>query len=131
MEHFAGEKEDAMRIQTEKLDRVMVLTPMESSMDASSAPDMKKKMLDLIGQGNRNLVLDFTHVRFMDSTGLGTVISALKAIGHDGDLGLCCIRENIMEIIRLTRLDRALRIFATRADALAALSPRTEVTKNP
>ena len=116
-----------MRIKTDKVDGILVVMLMEGSMDASAAPEIKQRVLDFIGRGDKNIVLNLSRLRFMDSTGLGAVISILKALGRDGYLGLCCVPESIMDIIRLTRLDRALKIYPTQETALAemARSPDT------
>jgi anti-sigma B factor antagonist len=61
-------------------------------------------------------------VDFIDSSGLGAIVSALKTIGRNGDLVLCGIKETVMSLFRLTRMDRVFRIFTDQGEATAALS---------
>lgn len=93
----------------------------EGDLDASTAPGLRAKFEELIGQGENQYVIDLAGVPFMDSSGIAALVNLFKRvrIGH-GDVKLCGIGEEILKIFQLTRLDRVFDIFDTRADAIAS-----------
>lgn len=111
-----------MQFESEKTGEVLVVKPLEKRMDAAVAVDFKEKMGEFIESGNDLIILDLSSVDFIDSTGLGAIVSSLKRLGRKGDLVICGIRETVMSLFKLTRMDRVFRIFAERNEAIAALS---------
>ena len=111
-----------MQIQDKKVGNILILKPSEKRIDASVATDFKGKIIDLINAGNKRIVLNLAGVDFIDSSGLGAIVSSLKAIGNEGDLVICGISETVMTLFRLTRMNRVFQIFSTEDEALKALS---------
>ena len=69
--------------------------------------------------GSKRIVLDLTDLGYMDSTGLGSVIAALKlARSSKGDLRLAAPNQQVRVVLELTTLDRVFAYFATVEDAL-------------
>jgi anti-sigma B factor antagonist len=81
-------------------------------------------MSEWIGAGNRRIVLNLSEVDFIDSSGLGAIVSSLKKIGNDGDLVICSVRETVMSLFRLTRMNRVFDILSSEEEAIGALSRR-------
>ncbi|HEY1851283.1 MAG TPA: STAS domain-containing protein [Candidatus Binataceae bacterium] len=100
----------------------LVATVLESRLDASSAPALKKRMAALIKDGHHRLALDLSAVEFIDSSGLSAMVSALRQLQGDGDLVLIAPRNTVLSMFKLTRLDRVFRIFPDQTQALAALA---------
>jgi anti-sigma B factor antagonist len=111
-----------MQIEARQVDGVLVVKMLARRIDASSAPEFKERMLDWIGNGNRLIVLDLSSTDFMDSSALGVLVSSLKTIGASGDIALCGVRETVMTVFRLTRLNRVFRFFDTEEEAVRGLS---------
>ncbi|MBW1989546.1 MAG: STAS domain-containing protein [Deltaproteobacteria bacterium] len=110
-----------MRVDVNKEDGVLVLTPMEKSLDASVSGDFKQRLLEEIEGGGKQMVLDLSQVEFMDSSALGALVSALKAMGNVGDLAVCGVQNQVKDVFKLTRLDRVFRLFDNRGQACGAL----------
>jgi anti-sigma B factor antagonist len=90
-------------------------------IDVYTAPRLRDKITELVGEGHYNLVIDMEKVDFLDSTGLGVLVGGLKrARSHDGTLRLVCDQEKILKVFRITGLTKVFPIHATLADALAA-----------
>ncbi len=87
-------------------------------LDVYTAPVLEESLGDLVDEGKHDLVVDLTEVTFMDSTGLGLLIKALKwAREHDGSLRIVANTEKVLKVFRVTGLDGVLSLYQTRAEA--------------
>jgi anti-sigma B factor antagonist len=109
-----------MQIEGKKIDDLLVVTPMEKRLDASVAADFKGKIVDWINAGHNRLLLDLSLVDFVDSSGLGAIVSCLKTLGGNGDLMICGIKETVMSLFQLTRMNRVFQLFPNQTEALKA-----------
>ena len=89
-------------------------------LDVATSPSLRERLIQLVGEGSARLVLDLEGVDFLDSTGLGTIVSALKrARTHGGDLRLVCTEARIRRLFEITGLDKAVALHASLDDAVA------------
>ena len=89
-------------------------------IDVYTAPKLRDKITELVGNGNYNLVIDMEKVDFLDSTGLGVLVGGLKKVrAHDGSMRLICNQERLLKIFRITGLAKVFAIHGSQADALA------------
>jgi anti-sigma B factor antagonist len=100
---------------------MLVVTPLEDRLDARVATDFKERMAELIASGNMKIVLDLSRVEFIDSSGLGAIVSSLKRMGGRGDLVVCGLQETTMTMFRLTRMDRVFQVYDSEQQAVSAL----------
>ena len=110
-----------MKIEAEKIDDILVLTPCDPVIDASSAADFKAQLVTWIQEDNTRILLDLSFIEFIDSSGLGAIISLLKLVAGKGDISLCDIREQVMSLFKLTRMDRIFRFYISSTEALEAM----------
>lgn len=101
MEFQAQRKGDSLR--------VTVLAP---RIDAACAIQFKDRMREVCGNGASRIVLDLQHVDFLDSSGLGAVVAAMKFLGHDRKLELAGLSPKVSKVFRLTRMDSVFTIHA-------------------
>lgn len=80
-------------------------------LDAALAPQLKQQIAKLIQQGHRYLILDLSQVKFMDSSGLGIIVSILKLLQGQGDLSLCGAKGAVNQLFRLTHMDKVFTIY--------------------
>jgi len=111
-----------MRIEESRIGEVLVVKPMDRRIDASSAAAFKALLNDRIQGGQQRIVLNLSEVDFIDSTGLGAIVSSLKRMGEFGDLVISNPRETVMSLFRLTRMNRVFNILPSEEEALASLS---------
>lgn len=111
-----------MQIEHFKTGETLVVIPRESRIDASSTKHFKGKMIDWINEGNQKIVLDLQYVEFIDSSGLGALVSCLKSLDNEKSLVLCNIQEKVASLFQLTRMNRVFMIFESQNQAVAALS---------
>jgi anti-sigma B factor antagonist len=73
-------------------------------------------------QGAKNIVLNFTGLEYMNSSGIGLLVTLLvRANRQKQRLVACGLTEHYKQIFELTRLNEAITIFHTEAEALAAV----------
>ena len=108
-----------MNIEQTMRDGVCVLSP-SGRLDAVSSPDFKQTVQDMVEQGRTRLVVDFSGITFMDSSGLGALIASSRTLQkQDGDIRLACLSDTIRQIMGLTRADRMFDIFDSVDGAVA------------
>ena len=89
-------------------------------IDVYTAPTLRERLNELIAQGRHDLVVDLGGVDFLDSTGLGVLVGALKrSRAQDGTLSLVCSQEKILKVFRITGLTKVFPIHPSLPDALA------------
>jgi anti-sigma B factor antagonist len=114
-------------IKTEQLGDNAYLIALTGEVDLYSAPEFKQQLLDLIGQGAKEVVVDFSDTTFIDSTTLGVLVGGVKRLRtNDGQLSLICSDRNITKIFEITGLDRVFTIYASREEAVSRIGPATQ-----
>jgi anti-sigma B factor antagonist len=106
-----------MKIVHESLNGVDLLK-LVGRLDAATSKDFKKKIGALTEEDRFNLLLDLSELDFIDSSGLGSLVSALRTVNNQGgDIKIAGIKPQVRAIFELTRLHRVFSIFNDRASA--------------
>ena len=109
-------------ISTEQFGDDRYVISLSGEVDLYTAPEFKQQLLEVIGQGGKEVVVDFSNTTFIDSTTLGVLVGGVKRLRtNDGQLSLVCSDRNITKIFEITGLDRVFTIYQTRDDALQKL----------
>ena len=104
-------------------DAVVVTVPVDE-LDASNASELKHDIAPVL-QSTTKLVLDLSRVRFMDSSGLGAMLSCLRLLSaRKGELKLCGMSKQVRGAFELVRLHRIFEIYPSRAEAVLAFQPK-------
>lgn len=86
----------------------------KGEVDVYSAPRLREKLVELVSDGHRQIVADLEGVDFLDSTGLGVLVGAMKRLRvANGTFGLVCSKEPLLKIFRITALDQVFPIYPT------------------
>jgi anti-sigma B factor antagonist len=111
-------------IQTEKLSDDAYAISLSGEVDLYTAPEFKQQLLELVGQGAKDVVVDLTNTTFIDSTTLGVLVGGVKRLRpNGGQLSLVCSDRNITKIFEITGLDKVFPIYATRSEAVEQIAP--------
>jgi anti-sigma B factor antagonist len=109
-----------MSFSLERTDDVAIVT-VDGQLVVTNRQEFKRAILDAVEQGARLVVVDFTTSGYIDSSGLGALVSLSRRLRESGgDLRLVGLNEDLRTLFELTRLDALFPLYATRADALAA-----------
>ncbi len=88
----------------------------KGEIDVYCAPRLRERLVELVSEGHRQIVVDLEGVDFLDSTGLGVLVGGLKRLRtHDGDLSLVCTQPRILKVFEITGLTTVFSI-ATSVD---------------
>ena len=100
---------------------VVLIEIKEERLDAHNSSDLKAQMLNLFEEGKNDLVVDLSEVRFVDSSGLGALVSGFKnASARNGNLKLSGLQPQVRSMFELTRLHRVFEIFPGNEEALGS-----------
>jgi anti-sigma B factor antagonist len=111
-----------MRFEENKIGSILVAKVLDNRIAADVAQQFKAHIAGYLKDGEHSIVLDLAAVSFIDSSGLGALISSLKAIGGDGNLVISGACGTVATMFKLTRMDKVLRVFGTTEEAVAAIS---------
>jgi anti-sigma B factor antagonist len=112
-----------MNLVIEQKGGAILLSVREDRLDAHNSGELKAQMLKLFEEGKNNLVVDLQAVRFVDSSGLGALVSGFKnASSRNGSLKLSGLQLQVKSMFELTRLHRVFEIFNDVDEALASFS---------
>jgi anti-sigma B factor antagonist len=97
------------------------IVAIDGQLIVSNRQDLKQKMLDELEGGARKLLVDFSQTGYIDSSGLGVLVSLSKKIREQGGaLRLAGLNEDLRTLFELTKLDTLFQIADTREQALAS-----------
>lgn len=87
-------------------------------VDVYTSPKLRQELVDLVDGGCVDIVIDLDGLGFIDSSGLGVLVSSLRRVKeHGGTLRLVCTKESILKIFRITGLDKVFAIFSETEEA--------------
>jgi len=108
-----------MNLKTEANGNWMIIFVREERLDAHNSEELKAEMNRLFASGATELIVDLKDVRFIDSSGLGVLVSGFKnASTRQGSLRLAGLQTQVKSMFELTRLHRVFDIFLTVDEAL-------------
>lgn len=102
---------------------VTIIRAPGSRIDAAGAIRFKDAMRDLCNRATDRVVLDLAQVEFIDSSGLGAIVAAMKQLRDGQALDLAALNPNVAKVFRLTRMDSVFTIHATADPPGPALDP--------
>src|SRR6266542_1219415 len=109
-------------IETEQVADARHVISLTGEVDLYTAPELKQKLLDVIGNGAKEVVVDFTDTTFIDSTTLGVLAGGVKRLRPNGGrLSLVCSDRNITKIFEITGLNKVFDIYESRDAALESI----------
>jgi anti-sigma B factor antagonist len=98
------------------------------NLEGEDSTVFKDKLKSLIVDGSSRVVIDLGNIGFVDSQGLGALISGLKVLRHEnGVLKLANLSEPVEAVLRITRLLRVFDVHESVEDALRAMNRTSAV----
>lgn len=110
-----------MDLRSRSEDTLQVVSVHDSRIDAAVAIEFKEAMRTTTDGGDQTVVLDLSEVQFIDSSGLGAIVAAMKHMGPSRKLALAGLTPTVEKVFRLTRMDSVFPVFSTLDGAIAEL----------
>ncbi len=99
-----------------------MLVCLSGQIDATTSPEIKVALHQLIEQGFLKIIIDLYQISFIDSSGLAALVSGLRLVREkEGKIVLCGVQAQAQTLFRLTMLDRIFDILPTSAEAKQSL----------
>lgn len=109
-----------MKIVKDFREGVVIIRPDEKHIDGYMAIDFKSKLNEIVQNGGEKIVIDLSRLEFIDSSGLGAMVSVLKKTGMPGKVILCGVKDGVRSILELTRLNKVFPIYHSVKEAVAS-----------
>lgn len=106
----------AMQIDVATDHGTTIVRPTTDRLDIEVAAEFRGMLLSLIDQGHRHLVVDLKDVTFIDSSGLGALVSALKTLKRgsgSGDVRLARVQPPVVSLLEVIRLNRVFTSYGS------------------
>jgi anti-sigma B factor antagonist len=112
-----------MEISVTEIAGVTILKPMNERLDAHNSDTLKEAMNQVFERGAKKVLVDLGQVRFIDSSGLGALVSGFKnSVSHRGRLALSGLQGQVQSMFELTRLHRVFDMYPGVDEALASFA---------
>lgn len=91
---------------------------LKGEVDVYTSPRLREELNGAVEDGCLHIIVTMDGVEFIDSSGLGVLVSALRRVKEQGGtLRLVCTKEGILKIFRITGLDKVFPLFTTVEEA--------------
>ena len=107
-----------MEIQTRK-EKAAVVVSVKGRMDAVTAPEFDKNMIDLISKGEKIFVVNFVELDYISSAGLRSILALAKKLKEkEGKILLAGVRGPVEEVLKISGFSSMFKIFDSEESAL-------------
>jgi anti-sigma B factor antagonist len=97
----------------------VVVVDVDGQLIVGNRQELKQKVLDELEKGERKVLIDFSRTGYIDSSGLGVLVSLSKKIREQGgELRLANLNDDLKTLFELTKLDTLFQISDTKERAL-------------
>jgi anti-anti-sigma factor len=110
-----------MKYIIDKKEQYVIFTPMEDKLDSLLAPILKSELLTIHAEGFMNLVLDMSHVKYVDSSGLSALLVGDREYGKNGIFVISGVQDHVMKLLKISMLDKKLNLVSNLEEAGEAI----------
>jgi anti-sigma B factor antagonist len=111
-----------MKLLQKKFNDVAVVTLSGDLLDASIVGEFKREMTPVL-QTEYRVVLDLNNIQFVDSSGVGAILSCLRTLNAEGgELKICSLTKPVRALFELVRMHKIFDIFETRELAVESFN---------
>lgn len=107
-----------MKYTVDKKEQYVIFTLLEEKLDTSISPQLKSELLTVNAEGYRNLVLDMSHVKYTDSSGLSALLVGNRSFEM---FVVASPQEHVMKLIKISMLDKVLKVVDSHEAAAEAI----------
>ncbi len=115
-----------MKYSIDKNEQYSILKLHEEKLDSPLSPKLKSEFVTLNAEGIKNLIVDLSEVKYVDSSGLSALLVGNRIYTEDGGIFiLTALNDHVMKLIRISQLNNVLNILPTVEEAIDAVFLKT------
>jgi anti-anti-sigma factor len=111
-----------MKYSADKKDNYVIIELNEEKLDTSIAPELKSEFVTLQTEGFEHVIMDLSHVKYSDSSGLSALLVGNRLFGEKGSFVLCCVQEHVMKLISISQIDKVMDIRSSQEEAISSIN---------
>ncbi len=100
----------------------LIISVHEKRVDAAVAVKFKDQIRELADGPSSRVILNLSEVEFLDSSGLGAVVGAMKQLGDERRMDLAGLTPGVDKVFRMTRMDTVFQIYPDQAAAVRGIA---------
>jgi len=111
-----------MKFTTEKTEQYTLIQIHSEKIDALRTPQLKTEITTIHAEGTINFIIDFSEVKYMDSSGISAILLAKRICENaNGFLAIFGLNDAVKKVLSIAQLDKVLNILPTQAEAIDAV----------
>ncbi|TAH26300.1 MAG: anti-sigma factor antagonist [Cytophagales bacterium] len=111
-----------MKYTIEKTEKYTLVQLHEEKLNSIISPDLKSELVKLNAEGTKNIILDLSDVKYVDSSGLSSILVGNRICETaEGLFAISNLNDHVMKLIKISQLDSILTILPTREEAIDAI----------
>lgn len=111
-----------MKYSIDKTEQYSILKLQEEKLDSPLSPALKSEFVTLNAEGIKNIIIDLSEVKYVDSSGLSALLVGNRIYNEDGGIFiLASLNDHVMKLIRISQLNNVLNLLPTVEEAIDAI----------
>lgn len=111
-----------MKFLADKSERYTTFQLLEEKLDSLVSPTLKTELVTYCAEGIRNLILDLSNVKYVDSSGLSAILTGNRVYNAEGGIMIVIgLNDHVQKLIKISQLDTVLNLLPTREEAIDAI----------
>ena len=111
-----------MKYTVDKQEKYILVQLNESKLDSTISPQLKSEFVTLNAEGSKNIILDLSQVKYIDSSGLSSILVGNRLCqDSDGVFIVTSVSEHVMKLIKISQLDTVFELLPTVEEAVDAV----------
>lgn len=107
-----------MNFNADKYENYTIAKIGDEKMDTTIAPDLKSKFTTLIQEGVKNIIIDMSEVKYVDSSGLSALLVGNRGFSKTGAFVLFNVTNHVMKLISISQLNKVMTIVSDKEEAV-------------
>jgi anti-sigma B factor antagonist len=111
-----------MKYSIDKNEQYSILKLEEEKLDSPLSPALKSEFVTLNAEGVKNIIIDLSEVKYVDSSGLSAILVGNRIYNEDGGIFiLASLNDHVKKLIKISQLNNVLNILPTVEEAIDAV----------
>ncbi len=111
-----------MKYSIDKKEQYSILKLQEEKLDSPLSPALKSEFVTLNAEGIKNIIIDLSEVKYVDSSGLSALLVGNRIYNEDGGIFiLSALNDHVMKLIKISQLNNVLNILPSVEEAIDAV----------